>query len=472
MITLITRVTTLCVIAITLMITPASAQSSKVSYSQLKEYEGEYQYIKQTTLKIAASPKQELLYAIINESRYPLKPQGDDNFRNAGNELVHFLRNKDHAISGYVTGRDTFKILNKNVSYPVEMWYPRVVDHPESYTYKYGVPAATDDGINVGTIVGTGLNPTLLSQMMLKIVNGEYPNVRSMLIIKNDKLVFEEYFYDYNRDKLQEMRSATKSIISALTGIAIQQKLITDVNVRLSNLLPQYHFANPSPLKDIITLKDMLDNQSGVAYDIADPKLAGNETAMNYSPDWIKYTYDLPMVDTPGTIGRYNSGNPITVARIIELRSGMSLHDYAAEYLFTPMGIRDFKWNFKPDQSNAENFGQVYLTPRDMAKFGLLYLSEGRWMHKTIVPENWVRESTLKHSVVQNVDYGYFWWLKYLDTKNKRYQSIAAQGNGGQKIYIFKELKMVVVTTGGNYNSKSPSDELIKEYILPGFDKQ
>ncbi|MBL4677117.1 MAG: serine hydrolase [Mucilaginibacter sp.] len=304
----------------------------------------------------------------------------------------------------------------------------------------------------------------------MKRLKGEYPNVRSMLIIKDDKLVFEEYFYDYNREKLQEMRSASKSVISALTGIAIQQKLITGVNVKLSDLLPQYNFANPSPLKYRITLKDMLDNQSGVAYDIADPKLAGNETAMNYSSDWVKYTYDLPMVDTSGIIGRYNSGNPITVARIIELRSGMSLHDYAAKYLFDPMGIKGFKWNFKPDQSNAENFGQVYVTPRDMAKFGLLYLNEGKWRQKIIVPENWVRESTSKHSVVQNVDYGYFWWLKYLDTKNKRYQSIAAQGNGGQKIYIFKELKMVVVTTGGNYNSKSPSDELIRDYILPSFD--
>jgi len=289
--------------------------------------------------------------------------------------------------------------------------------------------------------------------------------------MRNNKLVFEEYFYEYNRDSLQEMRSASKSVVSALMGIAIHLGMIKSVHQRLSALLPEYHFSNPSPLKEQITIQDLLDNQSGVNYDEVWDKSLGTENGMNASNDWVKYTFDLPMIDTPGTKGRYNSGNPITVGWLIEKYSGMPLREFAAKYLFGPMGITDFKWNFKPDRTNIANFCQVVLTPRDMAKFGLLLLNNGSWHGKQIIPAGWVAESTSKHSVVEGVDYGYLWWLKYLDAGDVRYHSFAAQGNGGQKIYVFRDLNLVVVTTGGNYNTQSPADELIKTYILAAFNK-
>jgi len=107
-----------------------------------------------------------------------------------------------------------------------------------------------------------------------------------------------------------------------------------------------------------------------------------------------------------------------------------------------------------------------------MAKFGLLYLDKGNWNGSQIISKDWVNQSLKKYSVVQGVDYGYLWWNKYLDANGVRYYSFAAQGNGGQKIYIWQELNMVTVITGGNYNSQSPSDELIKKYILPAFNKK
>ena len=216
----------------------------------------------------------------------------------------------------------------------------------------------------------------------------------------------------------------------------------------------------------------MLSNQSGLSYDEAYDKAAGNENAMSYTDDWVKYTLDLPMLDTPGTKGRYNSGNPITVGRIIEKASHTALRDFAVKNLYGPMVITNFRWNFKPDKSNSENYTELYLRPRDMSKFGLLYLNHGMWNNKQLVPSEWVDESTRKQSVVQGVDYGYLWWLKYLDSNGTRYHTFAAQGNGGQKIYVFKEQQMVVVVTGGNFNSQSPSDELIKRYILPAFNKK
>lgn len=444
-------------------------QPTKPSYEKLKQYEGLYEYFGNDKLLIAASPKDTMLYAIINKSKYPLKAHDSDVFYSQSNDPVQFLRNDKGEISGYTTDKKTFKLITKKVNFPVQMWYPRVVADPQHYAYQYTRPKQINDGLETGGIKGSGLDLQLLSNMMHEIVADKYPNVHSILILKNNKLVFEEYFYDYTRDTLQEMRSASKSMVSAMVGIAIQQGLIKSVHERLVDLLPEYHFANPSPLKDKITLKDLLDNQSGVNYDEAWDKTKGNETDMDASNDWVKYTFDLPMIDTPGIRGRYNSGNPITAGWIVEKYAKMPMRDYAAKNLFGPLGITDFKWNFKPDRSNINNYCQVLLTPRDMAKFGLLYLNNGVWKGKQVIPAAWVKESTTKQSVVENVDYGYLWWLKYFDAGNVRYYSFGAQGNGGQKIYVFRDQQLVVVTTGGNFNSQSPSDYLIKTYILPAF---
>lgn len=449
---------------------PGFAQSKfGVSYHTLKEYEGLYQFSNPSTLKIALSPKDSLIYAIVNLGRYPLRPVAKDIFVNSTNDSVIFFRNGKGQVDGYVLKKDSFHLLNKHVSFPERMWYPRMVPDPKHYTYHYSLPANISDGLGTGSLNGSGLDQALLSKMVESIVAGSYPNVHSILILKDNKLVFEEYFYEYGRDSLQELRSASKSFVSALTGIAIQKGLIPGVKSKLLPLFPEYRFANPSPLKEQITIQDLLDNQSGVNYDEAWDKSIGNEGAMDASNDWVKYTFDLPMLDTPGTKGRYNSGNPITLGRIIEKASKEPLNKFATENLFRPLQISKFNWNFKPDRTNEENFCQLYLTPRSMAKFGLLYLDNGSWKGHQVIPEEWVQESTAKHSVVQNVNYGYLWWLKYLDAGTTRYYSFAAQGNGGQKIYVFRSLNLVVVTTGGNYNTQSPADELIKKFILPSF---
>ncbi len=450
----------------------AGQESYSITFQQLKEYEGLYEYSNNSTLKIAASPNQTLLFAIINQSRYALRPVAKDVFLNNARQPVTFIRNSSNQISGYITDRTTYKLISKSVYFPPQMWVPRMVHNPQNYVYNYVIPNATNDGLIPGNLKAAGLDTSLLKNMMHKIVAGDYPNVHSVLIIKGNKLIFEEYFYEYGRDTLQEQRSATKSIVSALTGIAIDQGWIKSVNDKITTYLPEYKFNNNTDLKQRITIKDLLDNQSGVNYDEAWDKSMGNEIAMGTSDDWVKYTFDLPMLDTPGKIGRYNSGNPIAMGRIVENATHNALPAFAQKNLFAPLGITHFNWIFKPDKSSAENVCQIYLRPRDMAKFGLLFLGEGKWNGKQLVSKQWVDESTSKHSVVQNVDYGYLWWLKHFDVAGTRYYSFGAQGNGGQKIYVFKQLDMVVVVTGGNFNTQSPSDELIKKYILPSFNKK
>jgi CubicO group peptidase (beta-lactamase class C family) len=436
-----------------------------VSYADLKNYEGLYEFKNGMNLKIAASPKDTILFSILNTSLYPLRPFSKDVFLNSFNDTIRFYRT-GNLVKGYILDKDSFGLISSSVVFPRQMWYPRA-----NQTYTYQKPANTNDGIPVGALEGTGLNKARLDTMMRKIIVGDYPDVHSILIIKNGKLVFEEYFYEYTRDSLQELRSASKSFVSALMGIVIDKGYIKSVNEKVIPFFPEYELTNMSPLKNQITIQNLLANESGLDCDISNSKSEGNETKMDYSSDWVRFTLNLPLLDSPGTKGMYCSGNPVTIGRIIEKATKQKLPDFANRMLFTPLSITSFKWNFKPDSTNAEDFCQVYLTPRSMAKLGQLYLQDGKWHGQQIVSAAWVKESWEKHSVVQGVDYGYLWWLKHLDSDGVRYYGKAAQGNGGQKIYIWPALNMVTVITGGNYNRQSPSDELISKYILSSFNK-
>lgn len=446
------------------------SQQFKATYEQLKEYEGIYEYVNKTTLKIAASPKDTTLYAIINESKYKLKAIDKDIFENMSNEKVTFNR-KAGIVSGYTSEENTYNLINKKVVFPKEMWYARL-NTPKDYKYVYVQPKQEPDGILTANLDKSGLDKTLLNEMMSKIVDGTLPNVHSVLIIKDGKLVFEEYFYEYNKTKLHELRSATKSFVSALTGIAIDKGLIKSKDETVLSYFPEYTFKNLNEDKRVISIKNLLTNQSGLDCDISNPRSEGNETTMNNSPDWIQYTLDLPMIDVPGGKGMYCSGNPIILGRIIEKATKMPLPEFAKQTLFKDIGIKNFVWNFKPDTSSAETFCQLYLSPRDMGKLGLLYLNQGLWNGKQVISKEWIKESLTKQTVIQGVNYGYLWWLKDLDVKGTRYNGKAAQGNGGQKIYIWEEQNMVTIVTGGNYNSQSPSDEIIQKYILPAFNKK
>ncbi len=316
------------------------------------------------------------------------------------------------------------------------------------------------------------MDTALLAEMTRKIVDETYPNVHSVVIIKDGKLVFEEYFYEYTKDTLQELRSASKSFVSALAGIALEKWVIKSKYNKVLPYFSEYTIENNSDLKHQITIENLLSQQTGLDCDISNEKSEGNETTMSNTDDWVKFTLDLPMIDIPGGKGMYCSGNAITLGRIIEKATKQPLPEFAKQTLFGPLGITKFKWHFKPDKSSSETFCQLYLRPRDMAKFGLLYLNEGKWNGHQVIPANWVQQSLSKHSVIQGVDYGYLWWLKYLDADGVRYYGKAAQGNGGQKIYIWPEQNMVTVITGGSFNAQSPSDELIGKYILPAFNRK
>ena len=244
-----------------------SQPNYKVNYEKLEEFEGLYEYINHTTLQIAASPIDTLLYAIIDKSKYPLTPFEKDIFLTRQQDTIHFFRNNSKAVAGYTFNDESLKLLSKKVFFSNEMWYPRPASAKE-FKYTYVKPQGLKDGLNIGHVDKSGLDTALLGEMMRKIVDRTYPNVHSVLIIKDGKLLFEEYFYEYGRDTLQELRCATKSFYSALTGIAIDKAYIRGIHERVLSYFPEYTFENKSDLLNQLTIENLLTNQSGLDCDI------------------------------------------------------------------------------------------------------------------------------------------------------------------------------------------------------------
>jgi CubicO group peptidase (beta-lactamase class C family) len=339
--------------------------------------------------------------------------------------------------------------------------------------YSYSPPVDRHDGIAVGEAAAAGIDPSSVARLVGRVVDGTYPDVHSILVYRGGHLVVEEYFYDYDADRPHQLRSATKSVVSALVGIAIDRGMLESDTARVMRYLPFSGYANADPRKDRLTIRDLLTMRSGLACDDWDPSSPGNESRMYRSGDWVKYVLDLPVTDAPGTRGRYCSGNVAVAGRIVERVARTALPAFARQQLFAPLGIRaqDVRWNYTLDSTNSATFAQVYLRPRDMLKLGMLYQQGGRWNGRQIISRDWVARSIQAWSTVGDQPYGYFWWHQWVEASTpqgpRRVDMVDASGNGGQKIYLVPSLDLIVVLTGGNYNVSSPATGIMAKEILP-----
>lgn len=445
-----------------------SLHDAVISQSAFGRFEGRYEYENGQTITFATSPKDGALVAIIGDAKYPLTHEGADTFRAASGDRVRFDVTPTEALFSYLNrAAGPFRRLDTTTAMPRRAWYPRL---PEDVpTTRAARPRESGDGLIVGGMEDAGLDPVRIEAMVKQIAGGAYPDVHSVLVARHGRLVVEEYFYEYDGNTRHQMRSATKSVISTLVGIAIERKLIGSVT---DPLLPYFArvyptIANLDERKRRITIEDLMTNQSGLDCDDRNPASPGGEGRLYQSADWVKWVLDLQAVAEPGRVAHYCSGGPMVLARLIEVVSGVSLETFANRELFQPLGMTRVPWVFAPNPTQADSFGQVTLLPREMLKLGLTIAGNGRWHERQVVPASWVTQSTASHSTVDNTDYGYLWWRPYLNTPAGRRDAVLATGNGGQKIYIFSDLDLVVVMTGGNYNSQSPSNELVSKFILP-----
>jgi CubicO group peptidase (beta-lactamase class C family) len=320
------------------------------------------------------------------------------------------------------------------------------------------------DGWRSTTPEEQGMDSEKLSQMV-EHIQQEKLDLHSLLIIRNGYLVNELYVYPFSAEQAHEIMSVTKSTISALVGIAIQKGYIKDVQQPLFSLLSDQEVANLDEKKKAITLEDLLTMTSGLD---CHENPAPGEAFMQASQNWVQFMLDLPMAAQPGTTFNYCTGSVELLSAVLQKATGMSAREFANQNLFVPLGIEPIsqeRWPSDPQEVTVGGYS-LALTPTEMAKLGLLFLSQGQWDGQTVVPADWVAASTASHANQgAKKEYGYLWWV---DPQGKWY---AALGLGGQHIFVYPAENLVVVFTADlPYTHDAdliPLQELLDQYILP-----
>jgi CubicO group peptidase (beta-lactamase class C family) len=323
-----------------------------------------------------------------------------------------------------------------------------------------------------------GLDEQLLLKMNDEIQNGSFGQINSMLVLKNGKLVFENYYNGYTRNDLQRLETATKNISSLILGIAYDDLGDFSVQDRLIDLLPEFsEYFYDVPVKDQITMHHLLTNRSGLWWNelnLDDGNPENDMTRMKQSSDWTKFVLAKPMLREPGIEFNYNSGNSLLLATLIENYAGKPFGEFAEDRLFHPMGIDQYRWENEPGGKTNTAFG-LSLRPVDLAKIGSMMLDSGRWQNNIIVSQPWIRNSTRSRFNIGYYRYGYQWWgfsnfnpISYNVTQNDIY---FAWGTGGQFMFLVPHRNIVVVSTSNNYNDEIEFQmfRLFRDYILRAF---
>jgi CubicO group peptidase (beta-lactamase class C family) len=367
-----------------------------------------------------------------------------------------------------------------------------------SIKYNYQAPENIGDGLITGTLDEVNIDTEMIEKAINDINRGKYKDVHSMLIFKDGKLVFEEYFPGYtyqwegpdyhgelvnwDRDMLHCVQSVTKSITSACIGIAVDKGLIKDVHQSIFDYLPGYrHFAVDG--KDKITIENLLTMTSGldweewgIPYNSTDNPIIGIWFS---EKDPVTYILDRNMIAEPGTRFAYYGGNMILLGEILNNATDMNIDRFSAGYLFEPLGINSFEWSLQFKNGVIEAAGGLKLKPRDMIKIGVTFLDNGVWNGEEIISQQWVLKSATAYPCNNGIlipgegtgrtGYSYSWWTKQYTKSGREINMFWALGWGGQKIIVLPEVNTVVVFTGGAYASEIKNFAILEKYIIPAM---
>jgi len=329
------------------------------------------------------------------------------------------------------------------------------------------------DGWRNSTPQEHGMNNDTLYDMIDLIEAEEYP-VRSIFIVKDGYVVFEEYLSRYfPATRRHLLHSVTKSFVGTLIGIALQQGILAGVNETVLDFFPGYEVAYPGPRKDRMTIEDLLTMTAGMDWDewsaSYDDAEANTLLIMAYAQDCIQFVLDRPMAYEPGEHWTYNGGGTNLLGAIISELSGLTTLRFAQDYLFEPLGFSGSEW-YMMNGGWYNGHGGLKLTTGDMAKLGFLYLNNGNWNGTQILSEEFVANATtpIDHQPYDDENYGYGWqWWTRSDLG-----IYFAWGRHGQKIMVSPEHDMVVA-----FNGMVPDDEydlefnLFHDYILRSIEE-
>ncbi|MGY3777105.1 serine hydrolase domain-containing protein [Isobaculum melis] len=306
------------------------------------------------------------------------------------------------------------------------------------------------------------------------VINTEYRNLTGIVIARKGQLAYEHYLNGVTAKAPQKVASVTKSVISALIGIAIDQGLIESVDQKVLAFFPEY-IVHPAEIqKKAVTIKHLLTMTAPYAFrNYHEPF-----ERLCRQPDWGKFTLDL--LGKNGQIGafKYATSGAHLLSIILTKATGKSAREFANEFLFKPIGMReipDYKmtgfgyeelfgekvrgWVKDPQGHTTGGWG-LTTTAQDMARFGMLYLNQGKWEGKQIISKEWVQDSikmTPHH-------YGYLWWLEA-----EPFETFAALGDGGNMIYCVPKEELVVAITSDFIRQPKDRIALVKDYILPAI---
>lgn len=315
-----------------------------------------------------------------------------------------------------------------------------------------------------------------IEELNRKIATKTYKDLTSIVVIKDGKLLIEEYFNEANRNTLHDTRSVGKSFASTLLGIAIKDGYIKNEAQTLKEFYDLKTFQNYSESKDSITLQNLLTMSSPFDGSDVDQDSPGYEENMYPTNNWVDFTLNLPIDKTKVTDKRwdYMTANVVVLGDIIHKSVPAGLEKYADKNLFQPLGIAKYKWQFTP-QKVVNTAGGLQLRSLDYAKFGALYKNQGVWNGKRILSPDWV-EKSLSHQmpISKGEYYGYLFWNKTYKNAGVDYEVYYASGNGGNKIFIFKDHPIVIVVTSTAYNTTyghSQADKIMQNYLIPAIIK-
>jgi CubicO group peptidase (beta-lactamase class C family) len=340
--------------------------------------------------------------------------------------------------------------------------------------YQYHEPKHIDGSWEVSSLNEQEVNIEKIRELMHQIYANNLKNVHSILLLRNGKLILEEYFNGYHRNLRHHVASVTKSVTSILIGIARDKGYELVLDKKLISYLPEYKDVLSNGAKSDITLEHLLTMRAGLEW---------NEFSHSYfqgmyeSNDPIKFILEKEMVDAPGQRFFYSTGLSTVLGRILEHTTGSNAEQFADEYLFTPLEIKDYYWG-KLSDGTVLTGSSLSLRPRDMAKLGYLFLKEGFWRDKQIVSKEWVRESIFPHvkyphdkgDLISGTGYGYQWWRGTSIISNKDIDAFYAAGHGGQFVCVIPSLDLITVITSqidDNDSGDFRAYSVIDNYVIP-----
>ena len=339
-------------------------------------------------------------------------------------------------------------------------------------SYRYEVPQVDNDGWQTQSLEAAGIPKQPLAALVSRIRDKTFPRVYSVLIVKNGKLVFEEYFAGRHRFQAHAMHSVSKSVTSILVGIAVDQGLI-GVNDPVCTYFGDYPglewIDRPYP----ITIENLLTMAHGTDWDersrpLSDP--TNSIRAMTDGDDWLPFILNHKLVEPPGTRFNYAGGMTVLLGEIVSRASGMDLGGFAERHLFHPMGIYIEGWH-RSTLGVVNCQGGLYLRPRDMAKIGQLMLEKGIWQGNRVVSEEWVKASLTKRVTAEyGWGYGYQWRLGQAVIDDQLVDLFFASGRGGQHIFVVPDFRLVTVFTAqpiDNSGGYIRNFIMMADYVLP-----